>query len=596
MFTWTDCELNDEQSEAVRFEGSQFLVACPGSGKTRTLTYKIAYELSRLTSKRQFVVAITYTNRAADEIHERIEALGVDTTQLWIGTIHAFCLEWILKPYQIYEPALANGFSIVDLHERENLLEQLCEPYQSQRVTHWDCDYYYLPQERYRLGCGDKRKHAIVRGVLEKYFDALIKSHRIDFEMILLYANKLTQAELAISQVLAKLFAIILVDEYQDTKEIQYEILASILRAGRGGTKLFMVGDPNQAIFGSLGGYPIEIEELRSKTGIDIEARALSRNYRSSQRLIDYFGNFNVHKTKITASGNNRNYPSKITYSTKIDKNELSDEVARLISYYINSLGISPAEICVLAPQWPYLTAMTRALVVRLPRCQFNGPGIVPFARDIENFWYKVARLALTEPSPQLYVRRLRWAGEIIFGLKDAGVDVAEVSRKHLLRIFNEIEIHDSNGLTYLRLFFDELCGRLGVSFHEFDCLLSTHAAFFAASKERIRRIQNDGVNGIEGLDFFKRAFQPRAGITVSTIHGVKGAEFDVVIGYGLLEGMVPNFNDKDRDISAQKLLYVIGSRARKHLHLFSENGRTWGRGNVYNPTNRLATCCFDYD
>jgi DNA helicase-2/ATP-dependent DNA helicase PcrA len=125
-FVWTRTELNDEQSEAVREENSVFLVACPGSGKTRTLTYKIAYELSRLPSKRQFIVALTYTHRAADEIHERIEGLGVNTSQLWIGTIHSFCLEWILKPYAIYEPALAHGFRIMDGHEQEKLLEALC--------------------------------------------------------------------------------------------------------------------------------------------------------------------------------------------------------------------------------------------------------------------------------------------------------------------------------------------------------------------------------------------------------------------------------------------------------------------------------------
>lgn len=97
MFTWTSRELNAEQSEAVLLPGSVFLVACPGSGKTRALTYKIAYELSRLESDRQFIVAITYTHRAADEIQERIEDLGVDTSRLWIGTIHSFCLEWIIK-------------------------------------------------------------------------------------------------------------------------------------------------------------------------------------------------------------------------------------------------------------------------------------------------------------------------------------------------------------------------------------------------------------------------------------------------------------------------------------------------------------------
>ncbi|MEV1192286.1 UvrD-helicase domain-containing protein, partial [Pseudomonas aeruginosa] len=108
MFTWDPQDLNSEQSAAVVEPSSVFLIACPGSGKTRTLTYKIAYELSRRTDKR-IVVAITYTHRAADEIQERIEDLGIDTSGLWIGTIHAFCLEWIIKPYGIYSPALAHG-------------------------------------------------------------------------------------------------------------------------------------------------------------------------------------------------------------------------------------------------------------------------------------------------------------------------------------------------------------------------------------------------------------------------------------------------------------------------------------------------------
>ncbi|MDH1500342.1 ATP-dependent helicase [Comamonas terrigena] len=595
MFSWTDRELNEEQDAAVRFEGSQFLVACPGSGKTRTLTYKIAYELSRLTCKRQFVVAITYTNRAADEIHERIEALGVDTTQLWIGTIHAFCLEWILKPYGIYEPALAHGFGILDLHEREKLLEELCEPYREQRVTFWDCDYYFT-RTNYYLGCRDARKHSLIEAVLERYFQILLERRLVDFEMILRYAYQLTTAKPAISQILANLFSIILVDEYQDTKEIQYEIVASILRAGAGQTKLFMVGDPNQGIFGSLGGYPIELGELTAKSGIQIEPRALSRNYRSSQRIIDYFGNFNVHGTTIVAAGGRRDFPSKVTYNPRIDRENLADEVARLIRHSIEDLGIHPDEICVVAPQWPYLTAMTKALVVRLPDRQFNGPGIVPFARDIENFWYKVARLALTEPSPQLYVRRLRWAGEVLAGLNDAGVDVSAVSRKHLLRECNTVQIDESDGLTYLHAFFDALFERLDVSYEAFGGLLSAYTDFFDASQARIQRLRDDGVDGIEDLAFFKRAFQPRSGITVSTIHGVKGAEFDVVIGYALLEGMVPHFNDADGDASAQKMLYVVGSRARKHLHLFSEAGRPRGRRDVYLPTRRLAAYRFEYD
>jgi predicted ATP-dependent endonuclease of OLD family len=127
------------QEKAVLQDGHVFLVACPGSGKTRTLTYKAAYELSRLTSSKQYVVAITYTHRAADEIKERIEALGVDTEQLWIGTIHSFCLEWILKPYFIYHPTLKSGFTILGAHESEEILTRLCGPYRNPRVLARTC-------------------------------------------------------------------------------------------------------------------------------------------------------------------------------------------------------------------------------------------------------------------------------------------------------------------------------------------------------------------------------------------------------------------------------------------------------------------------
>jgi superfamily I DNA/RNA helicase len=84
MFTWEKGEINKEQEDAINMPGSVLLIACPGSGKTRTLTYKIALELSKLRDDRKYVLAITYTHKAADEIKERIELLGVDTSRLWI--------------------------------------------------------------------------------------------------------------------------------------------------------------------------------------------------------------------------------------------------------------------------------------------------------------------------------------------------------------------------------------------------------------------------------------------------------------------------------------------------------------------------------
>lgn len=595
MFVWTERELNPEQSAAVLLSGSVFLVACPGSGKTRTLTYKIAYELARLESDRQFVVAITYTHRAADEIHERIEGLGVDTSQLWIGTIHSFCLEWIIKPYGIYLPELARGYRVIDQHEREKLLERLCAPYSGQRITFYDCDYYFA-HDGYHLGCPQQAKHATLHVILAEYFRILAENRQMDFELILWHACKLIEQNPIISSLLSKLFSIVLVDEYQDTKQIQYAIICAILKAGASGTRLFMVGDPNQAIYGSLGGYPIQIADLRRLSAIPIEERELSLNYRSSERIIRYFGNFNVFNTTITAASDDRAYPSLVSYDAATASGVLVEQIVRLIRHNVETLGIRPSEVCVLAPQWVHLATMTRRLVVNMPEYQFDGPGMVPFARDIENFWYKLSRIALTEPSPGMYVRRLRWAGEVLAELRGAGVDTSGSSAKALLRMCNAIVIDEVSGLAFLRRFFELLFAQIGVRIEDFDLLAEHHQAFFESSEARIARLVAEGVDAIGDLNFFKKVFQNRTGITVSTIHGVKGAEFDVVIAYALLEGMVPHFNDANGDESAQKMLYVVGSRARKNLHLFSETGRPRGRNNVYGPTRRLAACVFDYD
>ncbi|CBJ35968.1 UvrD-helicase domain-containing protein [Ralstonia solanacearum] len=596
-FAWTRTELNDEQSQVVREENSVFLVACPGSGKTRTLTYKIAYELSRLQSKRQFIVALTYTNRAADEIHERIEELGVDTSQLWTGTIHSFCLEWILKPYAIYEPALARGFRIMDSHEQEKLLEELCRAQRG--ITYWDCEYYFTDQG-YVLGCTDQNKHERLHAVFAQYFRYLADNRQIDFEQILFYASRLIQGQPQIAKVLASIFSWILIDEYQDTKRIQYSIVAAITRAGAERTKLFVVGDPNQAIFGSLGGFAMPLAEFRQLSGIRLEERALTENYRSTDRLIRYFSNFTVQATGIRGAASDRAFPSNVSYNITVERDQLETELVRLIRLS-TAQGFAAEQICILAPWWILLAGVTRRLAGALPEYQFDGPGMVPFSRDQENFWYRLSRIALTEASPTQYVRRLRWAAEVIRDLGNEGINTPGLSAKWLLRESNSIQLNQPDGLLYLREFFASLMERLGIDWQSHPLLLEHHQAFFDSSAAKIDRLRREGAEFIDGIDFFRKVFQHRSGITVNTIHGVKGAEFDVVIAFGLLQGMVPHFSEEagaDRGTdSAKKLLYVVGSRARKHLHLISERQRMRGGGRgPYAATNALAACVFDYD
>ncbi|MCC5882080.1 MAG: ATP-dependent helicase [Halomonas sp.] len=591
MFVWDARELNPEQAVAVEESSSVFLTACPGSGKTRTLTYKIAYELSRRTDKR-IVVAITYTHRAADEIQERIEDMGVDTTGLWIGTIHSFCLEWIIKPYGIYHPELARGYRVLDKHDRELMLDRLCSAYRG--ITHWDCDYYFS-DTGYHLGCTDTWKHEALHKILREYFLELAETHQIDFELILWHAHSLMRDQKQIAPLLSQVFSHIFVDEYQDTKQIQYCLLTAVLRAGAGRTKTFIVGDPNQEIFGSLGGYAISVADFRAQAGIPIKEMALNQNYRSSARIISHFSNFNVHATSIQSAGTNATFPSMVSYNQHVAHTDLHVELVRLIQVSL-AAGHAPEEICVLAPWWVLLASTTRKLVAMLPNQQFDGPGLVPFSNNLDNFWFKLSKILLTESSPNMLVRRMRWARDVINDLGDFGIDTSRLTLRLLLKECNAISIDEVDGLTYLDQAFAELFERLGIDLDSFPPLLEHREAFFRSSHSRIERLKKDGASYINEVSFFRKVFRERTGITVSTIHGVKGAEFDVVIAFGLLEGMVPHFNEAASQVAARKLLYVIGSRARNHLHLISETGRPRGRNGCYVATEVLAECIFSYD
>lgn len=290
MFVWGKDDLNPEQEKAIYNENSILLIACPGSGKTRTITYKIAYELSKLESNKQYIVAITYTNRAADEIKERIELLGVDTEQLWIGTIHSFCVEWILKPYHMYIEELRFGYDIINTNDTENYLVSLCASYSTpkKKITYWDCLCYCFTSEGLKINCTKPTIKETVELIIYDYYQNLKEKHEIDYELILYYSYCLLKENQSICKTLSNIFPYILIDEYQDTKELQYMILGAILKTGKE-NKAFIVGDPNQSIYGNLGGFPMDKAQLESVTGLYYDELSLSNNYRSSSLLVSYW-------------------------------------------------------------------------------------------------------------------------------------------------------------------------------------------------------------------------------------------------------------------------------------------------------------------
>lgn len=566
-------ELNDEQKAAIKQTGDVLLIACPGSGKTRTLIHKIASTLQQIESHREFVVALTYTHVAADEVRERIDALGVDTTQLWVGTIHSFCLQWILKPYSVYHPQLQKGFTVIDILEREILLDEISKKFQ---LTRYDCNYHatadgYEVDQSIPSGKRDK-----VSQIVAEYNERLAKSQQIDFEVMLKSAYDLLAKCEQIAPRLGKMFRLIAVDEFQDTHDIQYQIVTSIIKNSSGKTSLFMVGDPNQAIYGSLGGVAYSREKIEHLTGRSITQCSLTRNYRSSKKIVDFYSHFAVSHSEIVAANSNSKWCGELYYFEKTHKNDLVSLISKLIQYNISELGVRPEEIGIVAPWWIHLASLTRGLVEALPNYDFNGPGLSPFGENRDNFWYKIARIALTEPSPELYPKRFRWAREIIDQLVDSGELAEGTEARDLLRVANDFSIDSNLGIEFLREFFSAFIRKLNIELNPTGEVYQQQESFIERTCRRIKLVRDREKVDLDDIETFRKVFRPKTGITISTIHGVKGAEFDTVIAFGLLEGIVPHFSEPEskKVNSAKRLLYVTGSRARKNLYLVSEQGR----------------------
>lgn len=400
-------QLNDEQIAAVKQVGNVLLTACPGSGKTRVIIHKLAYEVSQLDERcKKRVIALTFTNRASEEIFRRLNTMGIIDDKIWSGTLHSFCLEWIIKPYSCYLPELKNGYSIADETFCSDTASELKEKYGLKQI-----DPVIF---RFNRDGSFVESKSIQKRLLNEYHEILMSKKLIDFELLLYYSYKLLTSYSKISQTLSKIFKLICVDEYQDTQDLLYAIISLIIKSGKGGTSLFLVGDTTQAIYASLGGVAKSLEEIKIELdNMPIESMTLSGNYRSNQKIIDFYTHFQTNNIEIKAIGKNAAEIGLITLNNSVHHSNIVDEIARLIQLSLVK-GISEDEICVIVPQWWLITSVSKKLRALLPEVHFDASGLAPMSKNRENIWYKLSRLFLTEPNPKIYSSRYRWAGELI--------------------------------------------------------------------------------------------------------------------------------------------------------------------------------------
>lgn len=568
-------KLNPQQKQVCIDERNILLKACPGSGKTRTLTYKLAYLVQKYISSKKLNIAITYTNRAADEIRERLEKLETPEDKVWVGTIHQFCLEFVIRPYTMYHERLRKGYHIIDEYVTKQYIEEIIEELGIDIGYNKPFDY---PE------------------ILEKYQKKLLDEKEIDFNDILSISFDLVNGKKFIAENISGIIRTILVDEYQDTNELQYKILSSVVMADKK-IQVTFVGDTDQAIYGGLGGVAKTCDELQKEFGIKFQERELDGCYRSTQRIVDYYSSFQLKSMMIQAVSDIKDETGRLVYDNTTNKSELFEKIACIVKDEL-SKGIPDNEICIIAPQWWLLFPLSKKMKELLPDVKFDAPDITPIKYDPMNVFYLISKLLFTESGRRIMLRK-KVANEIIEILtEEYKICLSEkIDSYRVLKIINSMSKTNENAIVYLQEVITRFLMELGIDLSIEASLYKAYEDFMARVKDRIK---NNHLS--TDIDVFKQCFKEKEGVVINTFHGVKGEEYTTVIAFGILNGYIPHWDiiiNKSldyREAETKKLLYVVCSRAKNNLYLFSEQGRTTQRGVPLLSTDEILAIDYEYD
>lgn len=559
-------KLSVEQANAIYYSGDVLLTAIPGSGKTRSLINKIIHEHDDLDNR--LIIAITYTRRAADEVLDRIyEQLGKIPSTIWVGTIHKFCLDFIVRGYGSYSDKFSKKFEIISEPDQEKIKQFLYEKYKLARFAQVDftLDLYGNPNE--------KRNVKLV----QDYYETIFDQNYIDFNYILYESYRILSEYTFIANQLSILIKFILIDEYQDTQELQYQVLA--LLSHNKNINFFIVGDSNQAIYEGIGGVVKSRDELDLLFARNFKELHLTGCYRSNQEIIDLYTNFAVTNLEMKSLTKEFQNPT-IKLIDNFNKKETFDEIIRIITDLIGQ-GYEEYEICVVAPQWYHLYEFSNEIKKRLPYLKLDAPNLVPLKKDDDGIINKISRLLLTN-FDYYNLTRIRWlAQEIIKQFDEEHGFRIKITVNDLLNIISESKTNESVGTVFLRNSLNNIFSNLGLSSY-----FQTHIdEFIQGTIERIIHYQRQGLE--DDRVYFEQSLRSKSGVVVSTIHGVKGEEYRAVIAFGLLEGYIPHWNDIINQppiitrTRSKKLLFVLCSRAKEKLYLFAENDRETNKGDI---------------
>lgn len=284
--------LNERQQEAVyHMDGPVLILAGAGSGKTRVLTHRIAYLIEQKRVNPWNILAITFTNKAAGEMRDRVDDIvGFGSESIWVSTFHSTCVR-ILRRY-IERLGYGNNFTIYDTDDTKNIMKDICKRLQIDTKTLKERtllsvissakDSLISPVEYELKAMGDYTKQRAAQ-VYKEYQEVLHKNNALDFDDLIVKTVELFKTCPDVLDYYQERFRYIMVDEYQDTNTAQFELIHLLAGKYR---NLCVVGDDDQSIYKFRGANISNILDFE-KVFPEAEVIKLEQNYRSTQTILD---------------------------------------------------------------------------------------------------------------------------------------------------------------------------------------------------------------------------------------------------------------------------------------------------------------------
>lgn len=616
--------LNEEQLLPVlQTEGAVLVTAGAGSGKTRLLTHRIAYLIEEKKVYPFNILAITFTNKAANEMKERIAKMIGEGNSVWISTFHALCVRILRR--DIEKLGFTKSFSIYSEDEKSRILKEIFAELQIDDDTDKKTITSHISRAKNNnLSPDDYTDEVVFEPLADEiiqcyrmYQAKLKKSNALDFDDLLIQTFILLKSFPDVLDYYQNIFQYIHVDEFQDTNKVQYDIVKML--AGKW-KNIMVVGDEDQCIYGWRGANIENIMNFQ-KDFKDVKIFKLQQNYRSTKKIIELANTViskNTSRLKKTLWTNNQDGSEVQLFTARNDKEE-AEIVCRKVADLIRNKGYSANEISILMR----LNALSRNFESAL-----NNAGIAYKVLGGYKFYERaeiknvVAYLRLlTNPFDEESLLRIinfpkRGIGEnSIVKLRQVAPnstllgtilnveDYPEISGALKTKLLGFAELYrnlmaniDMPVADFVKFLIKEVDFRSAYDTTDEDDL--TRVLNIESFAESVSEYQKDNPNttldeylqSVMLLTDLDSADLQENSVLLSTVHAVKGLEFRVVFIVGVEEGIFPIVRCGECDAEEERrLMYVAITRAKEDLYITNSRVRMlWGREQFQKPSRFL--------